>query len=298
MTEIIRAPALPSPYVDRRIDLGTLKDRLQRVLGDKSAAYWQVLRKFIQAKLTKHEFDEFARVSLGPRHLYLHNTFILSIISNAHCTIPPNVVHGQGGSLQIRHARAVEHGKPSPGGKSRRYKPERPAIDSPSHVQRMRVRGMQQKPRYSMPSLASDTDDVPQSSNGVIRLQNTAASGRTAIAGRLLEEELELLGAPQLLALRRKMIQVAESAAVPRVSNDAVRFMMNALQHHLREVMSSCCPYIGPPAGNRVGNTVVVTARDVVAALEVNPSVLGEDLAINRERALLTLDSRSNFSPS
>eukprot|EP00011_Vannellida_sp_DIVA3-517-6-12_P003905 CAMPEP_0114625702 /NCGR_PEP_ID=MMETSP0168-20121206/11403_1 /TAXON_ID=95228 ORGANISM="Vannella sp., Strain DIVA3 517/6/12" /NCGR_SAMPLE_ID=MMETSP0168 /ASSEMBLY_ACC=CAM_ASM_000044 /LENGTH=274 /DNA_ID=CAMNT_0001836985 /DNA_START=124 /DNA_END=944 /DNA_ORIENTATION=+ len=274
MTEIIRAPALPSPYVDRRIDLGTLKDRLQRVLGDKSAAYWQVLRKFIQAKLTKHEFDEFARVSLGPRHLYLHNTFILSIISNAHCTIPPNVVHGQGGSLQIRHARAVEHGKPSPGGKSRRYKPERPAIDSPSHVQRMR------------------------SSNGVIRLQNTAASGRTAIAGRLLEEELELLGAPQLLALRRKMIQVAESAAVPRVSNDAVRFMMNALQHHLREVMSSCCPYIGPPAGNRVGNTVVVTARDVVAALEVNPSVLGEDLAINRERALLTLDSRSNFSPS
>lgn len=74
MTEIVRVPGIPSRYVDKRIDLSTLKTRLQRVLAEKSATYWQVLRKFIQAKLTKHEFDEFARVSLGPNHCTLSHT--------------------------------------------------------------------------------------------------------------------------------------------------------------------------------------------------------------------------------
>lgn len=248
-----------------------LKNRLQRVLAEKSTTYWQVLRKFIQAKLTKHEFDEFARVSLGPNHLYLHNTFILSIISNANCSNPPSLVHSPAGQVKSQSNRAVHATMATTVGKPRRAKPERSVTDSPSLVQRVR------------------------SSSGVIRLQSTVPNGRRSTAGRLQEEELELLGAPQLLALRRKMVQVAETATLPRVSNDAVRFMMTALQHHMREVMSSFCPHIGPHADAREDGKAVVTTRDVVAALEVNPSILGEDLAINRERALLSLDSRPSL---
>ena len=69
-------------------------------------------------------------------------------------------------------------------------------------------------------------------------------------------------------------------------------------QHHMRDVMSSFCPHIGPNADNRQDGKVVVTVRDVVAALEVSPSILGEDLAINRERALLSLDSRTSLYSS
>lgn len=66
----------------------------------------------------------------------------------------------------------------------------------------------------------------------------------------------------------------------------------------MREVMSSFCPHIGPHADTREDGKAVVTTRDVVAALEVSPSILGEDLAINRERALLCLDSRPSLYSS
>lgn len=48
-----------------RQDLTVFKQRLQVVMKDNFIPYWEYLRKYVQAKLSKRELDQIARKLLG-----------------------------------------------------------------------------------------------------------------------------------------------------------------------------------------------------------------------------------------
>jgi len=54
-----------------RIDLGELKKKLIMTLNKDATDYWLLLRKFVQAKLTKLELDTFAREALNDNRMSL-----------------------------------------------------------------------------------------------------------------------------------------------------------------------------------------------------------------------------------
>lgn len=50
----------------------------------------------------------------------------------------------------------------------------------------------------------------------------------------------QLVGAPRLLALRQRMLQTALSWGLADVGNDAVEYMMAALEHHMKRIIGVC----------------------------------------------------------
>eukprot|EP01137_Pigoraptor_chileana_P015162 Opistho-2@70763 len=72
-----------------RVDIVEIKNRLNGVLGDHSASYWESLRNFTRARLTKGELDKRAKACLGDSNVSLHNEFIRAILVNAQSTQPP-----------------------------------------------------------------------------------------------------------------------------------------------------------------------------------------------------------------
>lgn len=52
----------------QRVDTLDLKDKLTKVLGSQSVGYWQALRDFCSARLSRAEFEEHASKVLRSEH--------------------------------------------------------------------------------------------------------------------------------------------------------------------------------------------------------------------------------------
>lgn len=91
-----------------RANLEEHKARLTSTLKDNWVAYWDLLKRYVQSKLSKQELDAQARVLLGDENgslvvpscfapdsspsVNLHNQFFLALLQNVHAAIIPKII--------------------------------------------------------------------------------------------------------------------------------------------------------------------------------------------------------------
>jgi len=74
-----------------RHDMHAMKEKIIRQMGEeKSCIYFEHLKKFIAAKLTKWELDYIFLKHIGHKYIPLHNEFLTKLLYNAQChELPP-----------------------------------------------------------------------------------------------------------------------------------------------------------------------------------------------------------------
>jgi hypothetical protein len=298
-----------------RVDLASIKNRLQAVLKDKGNTYWQYLRKYVQAKLSKKELDYYARSLLGEDNIWLHNTFIRSILINARCPFPPVIAQTTTKSLK------------------KKQPPKESVAVSTS-----------QSPAKKPPSKkkAATTTTQRQPAAGT-KAASKSATDKTKQQVKRLVPAKEVPLQPEYLVLRQRMQRIVTEAGLKGLTNDAIRCMMLAIEQYIKRVVGSSKPHYRPhpaapshqqppysnmfpstvpplsssqpnPAANTtttataptsalnnsltlsssgyISRTVtnsVLTLQDLYQTVQVHPYLLGEDFLINQERIALAL---------
>jgi len=225
-----------------RVNLMTFKTKLKLAMKDNASwtSYWDALRKFMQAKLTKKELDTYARsVLITDENVGLHNLFIKSIVNNACC--------GYG---------------PAP----------------PLHY-----------------SSTSQTSLSKLKTAGPIKRKGRIAS----LYGRRPVFNTRSLQTPEKLALRNRMTMIALENGISHVPNEAVLLMMDAIEQHLKTIMMHIRIQKRPQDKNlsvhpqnekqELEERKVITTLDFLHAIDERPYLLGDNLAVARERALMAL---------
>lgn len=94
-----------------RIDTLDMKSLIIKKIGHQKAdKYFDQLRRFFSAKITKNEFDKFCIRIIGRENIPLHNRFIRSIVKNA-CLAkvsPPKGVKKVGSDLTVKTANGYQ----------------------------------------------------------------------------------------------------------------------------------------------------------------------------------------------
>ncbi|CAM9611158.1 unnamed protein product [Chrysoparadoxa australica] len=64
--------------------------------GDKAfARYWEALEQFLGMRRSHEELQEVVEASLGVANVHLHNTLVLALLHNSHCTrVPASLLEG------------------------------------------------------------------------------------------------------------------------------------------------------------------------------------------------------------
>lgn len=219
------------------------RDGLLASLGESRAGrYWQTLRAFIVARLSKRELDAFLREALNADQLRLHNALIGAIIGNAARTLPSvreraqacgaRVPLGLWGSdrpavplvlLQPRPAREVPLAMP-------RVFPNRLKVRAAAAAAASRL------PR-GQPSAHSQALFRP-------RARQPGASVRALAHGRGRVRSCAFGHPPstvQVLALRRRVLTALpnEPGAPREISEEGLQMLSLAVQCHLRALLSA-----------------------------------------------------------
>lgn len=240
-----------------RVDLAREKEQLSRALGSHSNRYWEIFRDFIQAKLSKPEFDLAARRILTENNLVLHNQFVLSILHNARSPRPPpdylkQALQSPMKTIDKRKTKTQE----APGRKKR----VNPAEVQPYSV--LKRKGL----------------------SGVIRIQhipNDEVEGSSVPTMSPLDEQL--VTDPEQFALRQKMKRTANEVSVVEVSNDSVGCMKTALEIQLKRIIALCIE-------EKKGQTRKINKEDMYHVILNNPAFFSNTGSIDQERALLLLE--------
>lgn len=67
-----------------RVDIQGIMQQLRDAVGhERGKQYWDALRRFLLAKLSKREFDHIVLTQLGTEHIGLHNSLIQAVLVNA-----------------------------------------------------------------------------------------------------------------------------------------------------------------------------------------------------------------------
>lgn len=67
-----------------RVDVQAIMEQLRDKIGqERGKLYWDALRQFLLAKLSKREFDHIVITQLGTEHIGLHNCLIQAVLVNA-----------------------------------------------------------------------------------------------------------------------------------------------------------------------------------------------------------------------
>ncbi|KAL9642861.1 hypothetical protein ABK040_015832 [Willaertia magna] len=70
-------------HVQQRVNLSQIKKLIDRHLGDRRNLYWNTFVKYMQAKLSKTEWDHFMKITFGYEFIHLHNYFVKCLFFNA-----------------------------------------------------------------------------------------------------------------------------------------------------------------------------------------------------------------------
>eukprot|EP01094_Clydonella_sp_ATCC50884_P006197 TRINITY_DN1523_c0_g1_i1.p1 TRINITY_DN1523_c0_g1~~TRINITY_DN1523_c0_g1_i1.p1 ORF type:complete len:332 (+),score=73.10 TRINITY_DN1523_c0_g1_i1:274-1269(+) len=227
----------------QRVDLGELKKRLTLVLKHHTADYWISVKKFLLAQLTKQELDHFAREWLGD-NIWLHNRFFQGLINNAHHAQPPKLPTRKSASGATQPAAASTSSAASTKKTSSKKKkksktdsakksdaPPQPEISAPKTVsEELRKAALQ-----PISAICKRSQPVGVGLPHVHRLGRKAQ--RTLPVS---QSDHEFIGSPRLLALRQKMLQTALTWGLADVGNDAVEYMMAALETHMKHIIGVC----------------------------------------------------------
>lgn len=242
-----------------RVDLAREKEKLSLALGSHSTRYWEIFRDFIQAKLSKPEFDLAARRILSENNLVLHNQFVLNILHNARSPRPPPEYFKQ--ALQSPMKTIDKRKTKASQDASARKKRVNPAEVQPYSV--LKRKGL----------------------SGVIRIQhipNDELEG-SSVPPTMSPLDEQLVTDPEQFALRQKMKRTANEVSVVEVSNDSVGCMKSALEIQLKRIIALCIE-------EKKGQQRSINKEDVYHVILNNPSFFSNTGTIDQERALLLLE--------
>ncbi|KAG2389573.1 hypothetical protein C9374_014133 [Naegleria lovaniensis] len=90
----------------QRVNLSQIKKLIDRHLDDRKSLYWNTFIKYLQAKLSKTEWDHFVKITFGYEFIALHNYFIKSLLFNARVSTF-HQLHSIGGNNQNNRTRTT-----------------------------------------------------------------------------------------------------------------------------------------------------------------------------------------------
>ncbi|XP_053185379.1 transcriptional adapter 1 [Scomber japonicus] len=183
-------------------ELEIAKKNLTDAIGDNVKHYWANLKLWFKQKISKEEFDVEARRLLAQENVHVHNDFLLAILTR--CQIIVSTPEGAG-PLQWQGGSATKAGKPK--GKKKC-----------SSRQKFDHRFQPQNP------LSAAQPFSPREMGGE-------------------EEELRLSAHTLLLPTRgqleARMMVTAFELGLDNITDDAVGTMINAVEHHLKDVLTA-----------------------------------------------------------
>ncbi|KAF8097546.1 hypothetical protein N665_0286s0055 [Sinapis alba] len=311
---------MPGHEEDPRIDLAELKLHIVKKVGaERCRKYFYYLGRFLSHKVTKSEFDKSCHRLLGKENLPLHNKLIHSILRNASLarSPPPTIPNhnsnddhvwvalrdrpsplGPNGKVESQpHCRDDNSGsKNMENGEPCRYADERGGVlldkgKVAAPVSRDEERG---RLTLSTSSVVAPLG-IPfwEASLGGARrtvpVSNRADFISCYDSGGLSDTEM----------LRKRMESIAVAHGLGGVSPECYSMLNSILDAYLKKLIKSCVDLSGARStnGNRSNNLQQpsdtrqeqhpVSLLDFRAAVELNPSQLGEDWPLLRERLLM-----------
>lgn len=277
-----------------RVDLQSFKSKLKLVLKDNSNEYWECLKKFTQAKLTKQELDNYARSVLvtddngtpffDPElaQVALHNLFIKSIFNNAYCPYGPPL--------------------PNPSTPTSATNVDIKSWPNASAASKKKKEKKEKKKKRSRE--AEKPEDRKRSRTEAILYGN-----RADFSSFNNQLHTKMLNSPSLVALRAKMHKMATEKGLNHVSNETVALVMtatevwvslswsNVLQEFLKRLLAftrvqnkpqpplrSIHPPSTSPPPRLHSEIKLITPEDIHHAVVTRPYLLGEDYSVNLEK--------------
>eukprot|EP00698_Gefionella_okellyi_P024861 TRINITY_DN888_c0_g1_i3.p2 TRINITY_DN888_c0_g1~~TRINITY_DN888_c0_g1_i3.p2 ORF type:complete len:259 (+),score=38.21 TRINITY_DN888_c0_g1_i3:63-839(+) len=235
-----------------KIDLGSIKLQLEGMLGDKKQTYFDCLREFTRFQKTKAEFDTLARSLLGMQHYKIHELFIAAIIQ-----------HSQQSLQAKRQAIGTPSTKGASAGKKIKLEGIKEQNEAPAQPETVKqsLTDTQAAAGPAGPSLAKRERDFSHPSLSLALSDN--------------------------ISLHSKMQRICLENALRGPTEEAVALMRHALEYHMKDVIANCVRLVGRrrvlQPGPQVRDTVI-SVRDLHAALQNAPHLLGEDLPVGREK--------------
>jgi len=255
--------------------LQSFKSKLKLVLKENANEYWECLKKFTQAKLTKAELDTYARAVLhSDENVALHNLFIKSIFNNAYCPygppLPPTPTATNSSSiLEMKTWVGVVNNK----------KKKKDKKDKKKRGREMERLDDRKKHRTEAILYGNRADFNPFNS----------------------QLHTKMLSSPQLTSLRNKMHTIATEKGLHHVSNESVAAVMTATEEFIKRLLSLLKVQQRAESSGNINSSNHVQATsihvdaslvmpsDVHHAIVLRPYLLGEDFSVNLERISLLL---------
>ncbi|KAL6551767.1 hypothetical protein OROGR_007921 [Orobanche gracilis] len=296
-----------------RIDTAELKHHIDMKLGpQKSGKYFDLLSKYLSLQLSKFAFDKLCVGLLGRENISLHNRLIHAIIKNA-CLVdaPPNkearpesslkVTNGYQSSLPLLRdvfPQSPRKGR-TPSLRVRKSK-DRPSPLGPNGKAHI----VEQQNGSEMLSLGSRPPVEVISEDGE-EVQELAVSpgihSRTPIKAPfgicfnpketrnvLTHESSPLIDLdtcynntdlPDTSSLRKRLKQKLATEGL-NVSTYCVNLINNGLDAYLKRLLKPCLDL----AASRSVQNPHVSVKDFEVAMQLNPSIIGQDWAVLTER--------------
>mmetsp|Transcript_34259 Transcript_34259/g.96539 ORF Transcript_34259/g.96539 Transcript_34259/m.96539 type:complete len:330 (+) Transcript_34259:37-1026(+) len=324
----------------RRVDLKPIKLQIQRVLKENAHQYWEILRSFVLSRISKREMDLRCR-ELFKGHLILHNWLIIGIIGNAHVgdiavaaaqdkTGPSHLAGTDSASKSAAVSTSTTDSKSS---KSKKRKATKPADDKKGRKKK-KVSGIETVGGLGIPassklvSLYSNSLSTPQQSlvprddvqykryskslrspNILLKaaVSNPSVTAAAFKAARPSETDKGLRYTQSVVALKQKLLLIAQRNNLSSVSPDCTAYLFHALGYHMKDIMNQCLPHVRggvrheyqdepvdvySTADMRISrrrHPDVILPEDISVALQMAPHLLPPTVAIERERTSFLL---------
>eukprot|EP01136_Pigoraptor_vietnamica_P040519 Opistho-1_new@12515 len=305
-----------------RVDVIEIKNRLNGVLGDHSATYWESLRSFTKARLSKGELDRRAKECLGDGNVSLHNEFIRAILVNAQSTQPPPEDKENARRSNKRKFSTLKDGR---------------SLDAPSKAPRLfpgaASAHFSREFRSHLPRAEAPPARGPRGPQSALAVSTALIAAAATVRAPPGDVEPELcahaLALPDAATLRARCFLSAFEAGLDDVEEGVAEVVQQALELHLKNILSAVLAarrtqgtfgsmaFVDPqlpassatdslprhamyylsPAALAVSGERVLARRphslhleDLSLALELHPSLLNGDTAsAERLRARLTM---------
>jgi len=266
-------PAIGDRYGFKRTDLVAIKIRLERALMGSSLSmrennfelYWGYMKKYVQAKLSRKELEQFARKLLGEDNLYLHNLFIQALLTNARSSQLPE--------LSQTYTRPTDKKKPI-------------AANGSNYASSSNVNSNKKQPnankknRVVPPGSSSKISHLQRSQDKVGQPPLRSSKG---ISQKKVPSAAPPLG-PEYNVLRAKLQKIATEAGLSGITQDAIQLMMQATETYIKQILINTKPV--PRSATKPRG---LSINDFYRTAVLHPSLLGEDFLLHQEHLSLTL---------
>ncbi|KAJ0010987.1 hypothetical protein Pint_33776 [Pistacia integerrima] len=273
-----------------RIDTLDIKALILKKIGQqRGESYFDQLSRFFSFKISKSEFDKFCITIIGRQNIPLHNKFIKSIIRNV-CVAkvwPPTCIKKVGSSLNVKTGRSMVNrdrkfrDHPSPLGPL--GKPQSIVVEQQSATELL---SLGSRPPVEVISV-EDGEEVEQSRSPVtapLGICMNFGGARKSISNiSICLNSAEL---PDTRSLRSRLERKLAMEGIS-VSVDCVNLLNNGLDVYLKRLIGPCiglASFNGMRYMQRPTRSKFASMLDFRTAMELDPKVLGEDWAIQRER--------------